>query len=515
MNLCSLPGQAARSECAPALDAIQSLRRVERARSIGQVPTDAIHLFVHPVPVVILLADGVRPDTLEAAIAAGVLPALAELRHDGALHTVTSCFPSVTGPAYAPFLMGRFPGPIGLPGLRWFDRSRTACTFPDYTRSYVGHQLRAVDRDIVSDAPTIFELCGSSLGALNVIGRGLAPDRRIGSITLLAGLRAARTHFTGNVRGWLDIDREVARQVVRGVRQHRPEFTFAALTGVDKVSHATGHRSPMVVDALRIVDDTAAAIRQDAERLGYWRELSLWVTSDHGHSPVRAHEDLAGVIASQGFRTLSHPWVFTPRPEVAVMVSGNAMAHLYVELDRRERAGWPVLRAQWGALLDAILARPSVDLAILPRSDGVDVRGADGSAVIRRQGAAYSYHAESGDPLGIGSDLYCVSAAEALDATIETDYPDGVVQIAHLAAATRSGDIILSAARDWDFRARYEPIRHVSSHGALHREHMLVPLLVNRPVAGVPRRTVDVMPSALAILGRPIPSGLDGESFIT
>ena len=28
--------------------------------------------------------------------------------------------------------------------------------------------------------------------------------------------------------------------------------------------------------------------------------------------------------------------------------------------------------------------------------------------------------------------------------------------------------------------ARYEPIPHVSSHGALHREHMLVPLLLNR-----------------------------------
>ena len=87
------------------------------------------------------------------------------------------------------------------------------------------------------------------------------------------------------------------------------------------------------------------------------------------------------------------------------------------------------------------------------------------------------------------------------------------MQIAHLAAAPRSGDIILSAARDWDFRARYEPIPHVSSHGALHREHMLVPLVVNRPVGTTPRRTVDVMPSALAILGKPIPTGLDGTSF--
>jgi hypothetical protein len=83
-----------------------------------------------------------------------------------------------------------------------------------------------------------------------------------------------------------------------------------------------------------------------------------------------------------------------------------------------------------------------------------------------------------------------------------------------LVSSTRSGDIVLSAARDWDFRARYEPIRHVSSHGALHREHMLVPLLTNRPVTDAPRRTVDVMPSALAALGAPMPAILDGRSFV-
>src|SRR5690242_9275349 len=117
--------------------------------------------------VVILLADGVRPDTLETALDNGMLPALARLRDEGGLYTVTSCFPSVTGPAYAPFLMGRYPGPIGLPGLRWFDRARTATRFPDYTRSYVGYQMGAIDRDIDTEAPTIFELTDASVGALN------------------------------------------------------------------------------------------------------------------------------------------------------------------------------------------------------------------------------------------------------------------------------------------------------------------------------------------------------------
>ena len=88
------------------------------------------------------------------------------------------------------------------------------------------------------------------------------------------------------------------------------------------------------------------------------------------------------------------------------------------------------------------------------------------------------------------------------------------MQIAKLAAADRAGDMILSASREWDFRARYEPIPHVSSHGALHREHMMVPLLLDRPAVRTPRRTADVMPSALAALGREVPPGLDGESFV-
>src|SRR4029079_9497101 len=124
----------------------------------------------------------------------------------------------------------------------------------------------------------------------------------------------------------------------------------------------------------------------------------------------------------------------------------------------------------------------------------------------------YSYRPRSGDPLAIG-EHEALSDATAYEVTASSDYPDAIVQIARLASASRSGEIILSAARDWDFRARYEPIPHVSSHGALHREHMVVPLLTNRPIARTPRRTVDVMPSALAALGLDLPARLDGASF--
>ena len=468
---------------------------------------------------IILVADGARPDSLGAAMDAGQLPALARLRSEGGAYTVTSTFPSVTGPAYAPFLMGRFPGPIGLPALRWFDRARTTASFPHFTRSYVGHEMRHVDRDIDAAAPTIFELAPRSLGSLSVIQRGLPRASRLGRGARFA-LRAARTHFAGDASGWLDIDRKLGAELVRRVREDRPDFVFAALTGIDKASHAEGHDDGLVVDAMRIVSDIAGELRDDAEREGRWEDTQLWIVSDHGHSPVVEHEDLAALVENQGHRVVAHPWVYRAHPDVAVMVSGNAMAHLYLDLDERERPWWPALGQRWNSLLELLLARPAVDIALLPQSPTrcEVVTAGRGRAVVeiaRTEGdrARYSYRRSDGDPLGLCVDLTAVTADEAWEATIATDYPDSVVQIANLAGAARSGEIILSATRGWDFRARYEPIPHRSSHGALHREHMLVPLIVNRPAAGVPRRTVDVMPSALAVLGITAPPVTDGASF--
>jgi hypothetical protein len=463
--------------------------------------------------VIVLLADGIRPDTLASALDAGACPALSQLRAAGGMHTLTSTFPSVTGPAYVPFLMGRFPGPIGLPGLRWFDRARTTCTFPDYTRSYVGYQMGAVNRDIDRDAPTIFELVPGSVSALSMITRGLDASRQLAALTPASAVRAAITHFRGDVAAWLDVDRDVSRRLIARVRSSRVPYAYAAFMGVDKLSHQQGHATDDVRAALRIIDDTVAALRKDA---GDNTDLRIWVTSDHGHSPVSNHEDLERLIASEGFRVIAHPWVYKVGPEVAVMVSGNAMAHIYVDLTRRERPYRRGMSERFASLPERLLRRESVDLVMIPLDE---MRCAvwsqtRGRGTVTLHNDRFSYRRDDGDPLRVGSDLSQVSAAEAHDATRDTDYPDGVVQIGRLSASSRAGDIMLSACREWDFRARYEPIPHVSSHGALHREHMTVPLLLDRPPSKMPRRTTDVFPSALQALGIPLPPRLDGESFI-
>lgn len=374
--------------------------------------------------------------------------------------------------------------------------------------------MRLLDGDVAADVPTIFQLAPSSLGALSLIRRGLPRSRRIGWDPAFV-LRAGLAHFRGDVPGWLAIDRMMAAKVAHRIRTERPAFTFAAFTGVDKASHARGHDAPSVTDALRIVDDCAAEIRRDAERDGRWNAMQLWIVSDHGHSPVAHHDDLAVWIRSLGLTTRAHPWVLGPGTDVAVMPSGNAMAHLYLELDRRSRPLWGELAPRWNSLLDILVQRPSVDLVVLTCSPTeYEIRTRDrGSARIVRTEGTYAYRPESGDPLGIG-ELRAARDQEALEATLGSDYPDAIVQIANLAGSPRAGEIIVSAARGWDFREHYEPIRHVSSHGSLHRDHMLVPLLTNRPTSRPPRRTVDVMPSALRALGLPVPGSLDGRSFL-
>jgi hypothetical protein len=101
--------------------------------------------------------------------------------------------------------------------------------------------------------------------------------------------------------------------------------------------HAEGPHSRAARDSLKLVDHVAASIRRDAERDGRWRSMQLWVVSDHGHSAVGQHFDLAGELRKLGVKVRAHPWTLPDRSEVAVMVSGNSMAHLYVGLEATAR----------------------------------------------------------------------------------------------------------------------------------------------------------------------------------
>lgn len=475
----------------------------------------------------IIVADGARPDTLFGAMDAGHLPALAALRAAGSAHAISSVFPSVTGSAYTPFLMGLHPGRAGLPGLRWYDRARTATLWPAHSRSYVGVGAPRADFDLTTTHRTLFEHEPRSIGAFTYVGRGLDGARRVGAGWIPFGAKMAWTHFRGDLASWMRFDRWIGDESIARILRQRPRVAFIAHPGIDKQSHRFGAAHPVVLDSMRTVDTTVSRLQTAFAEAGRAHELEIWIVSDHGHSDLHGHEDLAGLIASWGHSVRAHPWVIGGR-DVAVMVSGNCMAHLYLELARTVRPGWEALRGRWAPLLGELLARESIDLAVVPVAPGMcEVHGrgrgharvfahADETSPRLQHGSGarrLSYVRVSGDPLRLGADLPALTANEAWEATMASDYPDALVQVLAISDAPRAGDVILSASPGWDLRTRWEPIVHASGHGALHREQMMVPLIMSRAPRHLPRRTTDVFPSALAALGLEVPAGLDGESF--
>ncbi len=415
--------------------------------------------------------------------------------------------------------MGRHAATVGLPGLRWFDRARNIRWSPSSARSYAGMDIWHVDGDVAPGMQTIFELAQPSLSGMSMLARGASVANVGRSISW--SVRAAIPHFRGDLLGWRTVERAATAEFFRHFATARPRFSTLAITSPDKFAHKFGSDSTPVRDAILDIDNAIAKAQSIAKSGGWHESLRIWVVADHGHAPVSKHEDLHGWLESNDLRVRAHPRLHTRNPDVVLMVGGNAMAHLYLDPASRTRNWWPSHAARWEALHDALLTREAVDLVAVGLSATRTriAHASRGSAeIVRREdargGTRWDYDASSGDPLLLGGTLRDLDDMSAWTACAASPYPDALVQLGALAASSRAGDLILSAADGWDLRSRFEPVSHVSTHGALLSEQMMVPLLIDGPVARAPQRTADVMPSALDALGIAVPMGLDGRSFL-
>jgi arylsulfatase A-like enzyme len=107
-----------------------------------------------------------------------------------------------------------------------------------------------------------------------------------------------------------------------------------------------------------------------------------------------------------------------------------------------------------------------------------------------------------------------MSPQDALENSYNTEYPDAILQIVQLLESPRTGDLVLSAAHGYDLRAKHEKPEHRSSHGALFRDHMIVPFATNAKIKKEYMRTVDVFPTILSCLNQHVPENLDGVSLV-
>jgi hypothetical protein len=470
---------------------------------------------------VIVLADGSRFDVFSELLAEGALPNIKRhLVDNGSFRKAVSAFPSTTGPAHIPFLTGCLPATCNVPGIRWFDKdlyaerghgSMLTLGAHGRYRSYVGIETFRINSDIKSDVKSIFELVPKSYCIFNSINKG------VGSGNLTRIMRIWYWYYGHMTDRWRFVDKSAVKKAL-GVFKKDFEFLFVVMPGIDEYSHLAHPRHESAIAQYKYLDKGVGEMAERLKAEGRWDDTIFLIVSDHGLSATKNHFCINSFLESRGIKTFYFPLIYRKDFSAASMVSGNGMAHVYFKRAGGwgGRASFEDVFDMYPGLVDELVKESAVDVAAMTeRTGGVVVITKRGIARIRLDAGKVTYSCKGADPLGYGLDGKEVTEGERefLLRTVDSDYPDAPYQLAHIFNSPRAGDLVLSATPGHDLRVKYEFPEHKASHGSLHREHMVVPIVTNIKLPEGPLRTVDVFPIYLRLMGREGPGNIDGRLF--
>jgi predicted AlkP superfamily phosphohydrolase/phosphomutase len=470
---------------------------------------------------ILILADGARPDVMGEELKAGNLPNLSRyFAESGTCQTMLSCFPSTTGPAYLPYVTGCFPGTCNIPGIRWFDK-------PTYAkkgwglksfRSYCGLEAMLFDGDMEQKVTTAWEVFENPTSIFNGVTKGLKSG---GDLTKFS--RIWHYYYSHLTDRWAFIDQAALKKTKRMIEKKEFDFSFVVLPSIDEYAHRSGPKHKRVRQAYAELDTIVGEMIQSLKDNDIYEETLLYIVSDHGHSETTEHFDIGPWLEEKkNLKTFYYTNIFKFKFDAVSMVSGNGMSHLYL----KGKNGWESRKtfeeiSYDSLLLDELRQRPEIDIVVTEGADGSihlqTERGHSSFKVDRRDQIWYQF--DGRDPLGIfenGDDRLnrSFSFDESLQYTFSSNYPDVFVQMHQIFKSDRAGDVIVSAKPGYDLRKKFEHPLHKSGHGGLHPLHMRIPLLCNHPIPKQLVRSVDIYPTMLKLMGKPVPSGLDGRCLV-
>lgn len=447
---------------------------------------------------IFLLFDGARPDVLEKLAQNGDMPHVRKrFFESGTAASAVTVFPSTTGPAYLPFITGAFPGPCNIPGIRWLDRQRFAKNPFSHAsrRSYVGYENSFFNRDLSPHVPTIYEKILPCFSINSIVTRGLT-----GASPIQALPQSLLMFYAKLSHHWKPVDDFGARHFFKALRQAY-RFFFVSFLSIDEESHLTHPFSDRTYQAYKRLDTVVGKLFDELETSGTLDETLVMISSDHGLTATTQHFELWRWFERRGRRVFYYPNVFKTQVDAACMVSGNAMAHMYL----KPKEGWAErtydAELKASGLLEGLMAEPAVDV-VATRDEGGSVfvyRGSKKAVLSAHEGGSISYQPLGDDPFGYPALPNVMTEQQALELTFASDYPDALVQLAQIFQSPRTGDMVVTSKLGHDLRNLFEIPPHHGSHGSLHREHMRVPLLASSKGAfpsGV-HRTLSVHRAAL------------------
>ena len=304
-------------------------------------------------PTVVICADGFDPGYLDAGLAAGVLPTMAEWRRNGFCTIADAAMPTFTNPNNMSIVTGTPPSVHGIAGNFALDRDSGAeimMTDPDMLRSDTILALMSQAGVSVAAITAKDKLRG-------MLGRGL----RIGDDAICFSSEQANRctedeHGIDNVEALVgratpdmysaDLSLFVLDAGIRLVEQGRSRLLYLSLS--DYVQHGHAPEEPEALAFHRALD----------ERLAHFVELGcvVGVTADHGMNDKALADGRPHVLYLEDILNaqFGNGAVRVICPITDPFVRHHGALGSFVRVYRRD--GAPV-----ATMLDAIRALPGID----------------------------------------------------------------------------------------------------------------------------------------------------------
>jgi Type I phosphodiesterase / nucleotide pyrophosphatase len=443
---------------------------------------------------VLIVVDGLAPDTLATAIASGAAPHLAMLVERGGLGQAVSTFPSLTPVCLSTIATGAGPDRTRIPALQWYHRGEQR--FVEYGSSFqatlVEGAKQSVDDAVVNlnhvhlspKLTTIFEAvedAGKIAASVNFpVWRGRT--RHTFKHSLL-GRFARRTGFMDAAYGPSQFyfgelfasertgappslgvgGRNDANAAAVGrwlVARDGFDFLLFYLPETDSAGHRGGDAlRPAAVagadDAIETLMAAAGGVEPFLER------YAVILCADHGQSPIDCDDDIRDAFGDlRLFRARGRT---DPAQCDLAVAASNRAGHVY-------RLASDIPLAEIG---DRLLARPAVDVAAWRDDD---------HAVVRHAGRELRFTAggterdSRGNTWTIEGDRAALEL-EAGDVVSSASYPNALERLWQILHCVNAGDVVASAAPRFEF-CDSGGASHLGggSHGSLHAADSLVPL---------------------------------------
>lgn len=450
--------------------------------------------------VVLFYVGGINSEFFRGLVKSGDLPGIARHIVDrGGMYDVVETFPSTAGTSIAPFVTGCFPGTCDIPGVRWFDR-----TIPEGRvltmnrfRDYRGWGAYAMDFDLSKSVRTIFEYSRQAVNIFGILNRGCGFVRDPAFFRLHSHFQQAQDASD------LEAADEAAMHWFASAVKRETDFVLYSFPPMS-FRESDGKSTDAVRHSYRKLDESVGRAVGLLKKMGMYDETVLMLAADHGQGPRTRDFDL-GDFLTKRYRVCPaggrmKDW---QEAEVISLPSGTSMSHIYV----RKNDSWAERTffedVERRGLVGSLLERDEVDiLAGRSVEGGIVVQSRRGRAhVLEDADGRITYMIKREDPFGFCGIPQVAGFGETLKATVDSDYPDGIVQLLQLFRSRRAGDIVLSAAHGTSLVPRSEGLLDTSTHGSLSKRHLMVPFMSSVSMNAAPIRSVDIFSTIIDILG--------------